>query len=52
MTYGIMVRRKVGSLGQEDDGDNDTVDGDGLTEDDTDQVLGLDTRHLNGTTQQ
>ena len=39
-------------LGEENDGDNDTIDGHGLAEDDTDQILGLDTRHLDRTTQQ
>ena len=39
-------------VGEENDGDNDAVDGNGLAEDDTDQVLGLDTRHVDRTTQQ
>ena len=39
-------------LGEENDGDNYAVDGHSLAEDDTDQVLGLDTRHLDRTTQQ
>ena len=39
-------------LSKKNDGDNDAVDGDGLAEDDTDQVLRLDTRHLDRTTQQ
>ncbi len=51
-TYGIMISREVWSLGQEDDSNNDTIDGNGFTENDTDQVLRLDTRHLDGTTQQ
>lgn len=52
-TYHIMrLTSEVASLGQQYDGDNDTVDGDGLTEDHTDQVLRLDTRHLDCTTQQ
>ncbi len=32
----------------QDDCDDDTVNSDGLTEDDTDQILGLNTRHLDG----
>lgn len=52
-TYRIMrFTGEVVCLGQQDDGNNDTVDGDGLTEDDTDQILRLDTRHLDRTTQQ
>ena len=43
---------EVACFCQQDDGDNYTVDGDGLTEDDTDQILRFDTRHLDGTTQQ
>ena len=43
---------KVLCLGEKNDGDNDAVDGHSLAEDDTDQVLGLDTRHLDSTTQQ
>jgi hypothetical protein len=39
-------------LGQENDGDNDAIDGYSLAEDYTDQVLRLDTRHLDSTTQQ
>jgi hypothetical protein len=47
-----MVSGEVVGLSQQNDGNNDTVDGDGLTENDTDQILRLDTRHLNGTTQE
>ena len=39
-------------LGGEDDGDNGSVDGDGLTEDDTDQVLGLNSGLLDGSSEQ
>ena len=43
---------QVLGLSEENDGDNDTINGHGLAEDDTDQILGLDTRHLDRTTQQ
>jgi hypothetical protein len=43
---------QVLGLSEENDGDNDTIDGHGLAEDDTDQILRLDTRHLDRTTQQ
>jgi hypothetical protein len=43
---------EVVCLGQQNNGNDDAVDGDGLTEDDTDQILGFDTRHLDRTTQQ
>ena len=41
----------VGSS-EENNCDDDTVDCDGFTENDTDQILRLDTRHLNSGTQQ
>ena len=43
---------QVLGLSEENDGDNDAINGHGLAEDDTDQILGLDTRHLDRTTQQ
>ena len=48
----VIVSMEVCSLGKQYNGNDDTVDGDGLTEDNTDQVLRFDTRHLDGTTQQ
>lgn len=53
MEIGVLgSRAKVLKLALEDDGNNDTVDGHGLAENDTDQILRSDPGSLDGSTQQ